>query len=110
MAKKIVAVVKIQLEAGGATPARRSHGPRATRHPDDGVLQAVQRRDESMKGKVIPVDITIYDDRSFSFILKTHRRRCCCARPPGWQGRRTSRAVKSWPRDDDQIEEIAKTN
>jgi len=43
--KRVLAVVKIQLEAGSATPARRWNGAGTPRRPDDGVLQAVQRGD-----------------------------------------------------------------
>src|ERR1700735_5004954 len=72
MAKKIVAVVKIQLEAGGATPAPpvgTALGPHGIQTME--FCKQYNAATESQKGTVIPVDITIYDDRSFSFILKT---------------------------------------
>ena len=70
--KRVLAVVKIQLEAGigHARPPGRN-GAGAPRGPDDGVLQAVQRSHREHAGQVVPVDITIYEDRTFSFVLKT---------------------------------------
>ena len=56
---------------GRARPRRRSvprSDPTASRH---GLLQGVQRATENQRGTIIPVEITIYEDRSFSFILKT---------------------------------------
>jgi large subunit ribosomal protein L11 len=72
MAKKIVAVVKIQLEAGGATPAPpvgTALGPHGIQTME--FCKQYNAATESMRGSVIPVDITIYEDRSFSFVLKT---------------------------------------
>ena len=70
--KKVLAVVKIQLEAGSATPAP----PVGTELGPHGVqtmefCKQYNQATESMRGQVIPVDITIYEDRSFSFVLKT---------------------------------------
>ena len=72
MAKVVTAVVKIQLEAGGATPAP----PVGTALGPNGIqtmefCKQYNAATESMKGTVIPVEISIYDDRSFTFILKT---------------------------------------
>ena len=72
MAKKVVAVVKIQLEAGAATPAPpvgTALGPHGIQTME--FCKQYNAATESMRGTVIPVDISIYDDRSFSFILKT---------------------------------------
>jgi len=72
MAKKVVAVVKIQLEAGGATPAPpvgTALGPHGIQTME--FCKQYNAATEAMKGTVIPVDISIYDDRSFSFVLKT---------------------------------------
>ena len=72
MAKKVVAIVKIQLEAGGATPAPpvgTALGPHGIQTME--FCKQYNAATESMKGTVIPVDISIYDDRSFSFVLKT---------------------------------------
>jgi large subunit ribosomal protein L11 len=72
MAKAVTAVVKIQLEAGGATPAPpvgTALGPHGIQTME--FCKQYNAATESMKGTVIPVEISIYDDRSFTFILKT---------------------------------------
>ena len=81
--KKVLAIVKIQLEAGSATPAPpvgTALGPHGVQTME--FCKQYNAATESMRGQVVPVDITIYEDRSFSFVLKTSPRRCCCARPP----------------------------
>jgi large subunit ribosomal protein L11 len=70
--KKVIAIVKIQLPAGAATPAP----PVGTALGPHGVqtmqfCQQYNAATEQMRGQTIPVEITIYDDRSFTFILKT---------------------------------------
>ena len=72
MAKKVVVVVKIQLQAGGATPAPpvgTALGPHGIQTME--FCKQYNAATEAMKGTVIPVDISIYDDRSFTFVLKT---------------------------------------
>ena len=72
MAKKIIAVVKIQLQAGGATPAPpvgTALGPHGIQTME--FCKQYNAATEAMQGTVIPVDISIYDDRSFTFVLKT---------------------------------------
>ncbi|MHB8827890.1 MAG: uL11 family ribosomal protein, partial [Acidimicrobiales bacterium] len=72
MAKKITAVVKIQLEAGGATPAPpvgTALGPHGIQTME--FCKQYNAATESMRGTVIPVEISIYEDRSFTFVLKT---------------------------------------
>jgi len=72
MAKKVTAVVKIQLEAGGATPAPpvgTALGPHGIQTME--FCKQYNAATESMRGTVIPVEISIYEDRSFTFILKT---------------------------------------
>ena len=72
MAKKIIAVVKIPLQAGGATPAPpvgTALGPHGIQTME--FCKQYNAATEAMKGTVIPVDISIYDDRSFTFVLKT---------------------------------------
>ena len=70
--RRVTAIVKIQLPAGQGHPrAACRHGARSSRCADDGVRQAVQRRDRGPGGQVIPVEITIFEDRSFTFVLKT---------------------------------------
>src|SRR3954447_8220128 len=70
--RKVIAIVKIQLPAGSATPAP----PVGTALGPHGVqtmqfCQQYNAATEQMRGQVVPVEITIYDDRSFTFILKT---------------------------------------
>ena len=56
--------------AGLACAARR-YRARSARCRDHGLLQGLQREDRDKRGQIVPVEITIYEDRSFSFILKT---------------------------------------
>jgi len=70
--KKIAALVKVQLQAGAATPAP----PVGTALGPHGVnimefCKAYNAATEAMRGNVIPVEITIYEDRSFTFVTKT---------------------------------------
>jgi large subunit ribosomal protein L11 len=70
--KKVLAAVKIQLEAGSATPAPpvgTALGPHGVQTME--FCKQYNAATESMRGQVIPVDITIYEDRSFTFVLKT---------------------------------------
>lgn len=70
--KKIAAVVKVQLSAGQATPAPpvgTALGPHGVNIMD--FVRQYNAATDSQRGNVIPVEITIYEDRSFSFITKT---------------------------------------
>jgi large subunit ribosomal protein L11 len=70
--KRVLAVVKIQLEAGSATPAPpvgTALGPHGVQTME--FCKQYNSATESMRGTVVPVDITIYEDRTFSFVLKT---------------------------------------
>lgn len=70
--KKITAVVKLQLQAGKATagpPVGSSLGPHGINIP--AFVKDFNDRTASQAGLVIPVEMTIYQDRSFTFILKT---------------------------------------
>jgi large subunit ribosomal protein L11 len=72
MAKKVTAIVKIQLPAGGATPAPpvgTALGPHGIQTME--FCKQYNAATEAQKGTVIPVEISIYDDRSFTFVLKT---------------------------------------
>lgn len=72
MAKKIKAVVKLQIPAGKATPAPPV-GPAVGQHGINimAFCKDYNDRTASMAGSIIPAEITIYDDRSFTFITKT---------------------------------------
>ncbi|HTT86540.1 MAG TPA: 50S ribosomal protein L11 [Acidimicrobiales bacterium] len=70
--KKVLAVVKIQLPAGSATPAPpvgTALGPHGVQTME--FCKQYNSATENQRGTIIPVEITIYEDRSFSFILKT---------------------------------------
>ncbi len=70
--KRVLAVVKIQLPAGGATPAPpvgTALGPHGVQTME--FCKQYNAATENQRGSIIPVDITIYEDRSFSFVLKT---------------------------------------
>jgi len=72
MAKKVVAVVKLQLPAGKANPAPPV-GPALGQHGVNimGFCKEYNAQTSSQVGTIIPVEISIYEDRSFTFILKT---------------------------------------
>jgi large subunit ribosomal protein L11 len=70
--KKVRAIVKIQLPAGQATPAPpvgTALGPHGVNIMD--FVRAYNEKTQSMAGQVIPAEITILEDRSFTFITKT---------------------------------------
>ena len=70
--KRVIAVVKIQLPAGGATPAPpvgTALGPHGVQTME--FCKQYNAATESQRGSIIPVEISIYEDRTFSFILKT---------------------------------------
>lgn len=70
--KKIKAVVKLQLNAGKATagpPVGSSLGPHGINIP--AFVKEFNEKTASQEGLVIPVEMTIYQDRSFTFVLKT---------------------------------------
>ena len=72
MAKKVTGVVKLQINAGKATPAPPV-GPALGQHGVNivGFCKEFNERTQSQAGYVIPVVITIYQDKSFTFITKT---------------------------------------
>lgn len=70
--KKVLTVVKIQIPAGQATPAPpvgTALGPHGVAIMD--FCKAYNAATEAQRGTIVPVDITIYEDRSFTFTLKT---------------------------------------
>ncbi len=72
MAKKIKAVVKLQIPAGKANPAPPV-GPALGQHGVNimAFCKDYNERTATQAGSIIPAEITIYDDRSFTFITKT---------------------------------------
>ena len=72
MAKKIQAVVKLQCPAGAATPAPpvgTALGPHGVAIMD--FCKAYNAATEAQRGTIVPVEITVFEDRSFTFVLKT---------------------------------------
>ena len=72
MAKKIKAVIRLQIAAGKANPAPPV-GPALGQHGVNimAFCKEYNERTSAQAGSIIPAEITIYDDRSFSFITKT---------------------------------------
>jgi large subunit ribosomal protein L11 len=111
VAKKVTAIVKIQLDAGSATPAPpvgTALGPHGIQTME--FCKQYNAATESMRGSVIPVEITIYEDRSFTFVLKTSptpvllRQAAGVDKGASLTGRETVASVTK-----DQVREIATT-
>ena len=109
--KKIAAHVKVQLQAGAATPAP----PVGTALGPHGVnimefCKAYNAATEPMRGNVIPVEITIYEDRSFTFITKTPPAAEMIKKAAGLdKGSATPHTSKVGRLNRDQVREIATT-
>jgi len=70
--KKVAAIVKIQIPAGKASPAPpvgTALGPHGVAIMD--FVKAYNAATEAQTGTIVPVDITVFEDRTFSFVLKT---------------------------------------
>ncbi len=72
MAKKVRAIVKLQIQAGKATPAPPV-GPALGSHQINimGFVKEYNERTAALVGTIIPVEITIFEDRTFTFVTKT---------------------------------------
>src|SRR5438128_8254311 len=72
MAKKVRAIVKLQIEAAKATPAPPV-GPALGQHGVNimAFVKEYNERTTSQVGSIVPVEITIFEDRSFAFVTKT---------------------------------------
>ena len=72
MAKKIVTIIKLQIPAGKANPAPPV-GPALGQHGVNimAFCKDYNARTASLAGTIVPVEITVYDDRSFTFVTKT---------------------------------------
>lgn len=108
--KKVAAVVKIQIPAGQATPAPpvgTALGPHGVAIMD--FCKAYNAQTESQRGTIVPVEITVFEDRSFTFITKTPptpvllREAAGISKAAQTPGRDTAGSVTKA-----QIEEIAK--
>jgi large subunit ribosomal protein L11 len=70
--RRVAAIVKIQLPAGAATPAPpvgTALGPHGVQTME--FCKQYNAATENQRGTIVPVEITIYEDRSFTFVLKT---------------------------------------
>ena len=72
MAKKVRAIIKLQLEAGKATPAPPV-GPALGQHGVNimAFVKEYNERTNSQAGTIVPVHLTVYQDRSFTFVTRT---------------------------------------
>lgn len=109
--KKVLAVVKIQLPAGSATPAPpvgTALGPHGVQTME--FVKQYNAATENQRGTVVPVEITIYEDRSFSFILKTPPTPVLIRQAAGLEkGSSTSGREQAGTITDAQLAEIART-
>jgi len=109
--KKVVGLIKLQIQAGQANPAPPV-GPALGQHGVNIMefCKAYNAATEGQRGSVIPVEITVYEDRSFTFVLKTPpaaRLLLKAAGVPKGSGEphKTKVAKVTW----DQVREIAQT-
>jgi len=109
--KKVAAVVKIQIPAGAATPAPpvgTALGPHGVAIMD--FCKAYNAATEAQRGTIVPVEITIFEDRSFTFVTKTPPTAVLIREAVGVEkgsnnpGKEVAATIT-----DAQIEEIAKT-
>ena len=72
MAKKVRAIIKLQLQAGKATPAPPV-GPALGQHGVNimAFVKDYNERTSSQAGTIVPVHLTVYEDRSFTFVTRT---------------------------------------
>ncbi|MGH9245924.1 MAG: 50S ribosomal protein L11 [Acidimicrobiales bacterium] len=108
--KKLAAVVKIQIPAGQATPAPpvgTALGPHGVAIMD--FCKAYNAATETQRGTIVPVEISIYEDRSFTFILKTPPTAVLLRQAAGLEkGSQTPGREQVGTVTDAQVEEIAK--
>ncbi len=111
MAKKIVGLIKLQIPAGKATPAPPV-GPALGQHQVNimDFCKAFNARTGSQDGLIIPVVITVYQDRSYTFITKTPPAAVLLKRAAGIaKGSGEPNRNKVGKVTEKQVEEIAKT-
>ena len=109
--KKIAAVVKIQIPAGQASPAPpvgTALGPHGVAIMD--FCKEYNAKTEDKRGQIIPVEISIYEDRSFTFITKTPPASVLITKAAGIEkGSGESAKGQAGTISRAQLEEIAKT-
>ncbi|MDA8026198.1 MAG: 50S ribosomal protein L11 [Actinomycetota bacterium] len=109
--RRVTAVVKIQLPAGAATPAPpvgTALGPHGIQTME--FCKQYNAATEAQRGTVIPVEVTIFDDRSFTFVLKTPPTPVLLRQAAGVsKGSATNKRVEAGSISESQLEEIART-
>src|SRR5579885_372690 len=109
--KKVAAVVKIQIPAGQATPAPpvgTALGPHGVAIMD--FCKAYNAQTEAQRGTIVPVEITIFEDRTFTFVLKTPPTPVLLRQAAGLdKGSQTPGKAVAGSVTEAQVEEIAKT-
>ncbi|HLZ37979.1 MAG TPA: 50S ribosomal protein L11 [Mycobacteriales bacterium] len=109
--KRLAAVVKLQINAGQATPAPPV-GPALGQHGVN-IMEFCKQYNaatEAQRGNVIPVEISIYEDRSFAFVTKTPPAAKLILRAAGVEkGSPTPHKTKVGRLTRDQVREIAQT-
>ena len=109
--KKVAGLIKLQIQAGQANPAPPI-GPALGAHGVNIMefCKAYNAATESQRGNVIPVEITVYEDRSFTFITKTPPASQLIKRAAGIQsGSSVPHKTKVGQISRDQVREIAET-
>jgi large subunit ribosomal protein L11 len=111
LAKKVRAIVKLQINAGKATPAPPV-GPALGGHGIN-IMQFVKEYNErtaDQVGFIIPVEITVFEDRSFTFVTKTPPAADLLRKAAGVaKGSGTPNKAKAGSVSRDQVAEIART-
>ena len=109
--RRVTAIVKIQLPAGAATPAPpvgTALGPHGIQTME--FCKQYNAATEAQRGTVIPVEVTIFDDRSFTFVLKTPPTPVLLRQSAGIdKGSANNKRDSVGSISDAQITEIAKT-
>ncbi|MDM7832183.1 50S ribosomal protein L11 [Cellulomonas edaphi] len=109
--KKVTGLIKLQIKAGAATPAPPI-GPALGQHGVNIMefCKAYNAATEAQRGNVIPVEITVYEDRSFTFITKTPPAAELIKKAAGVaKGSPTPHTVKVATLTQEQVREIAST-
>jgi len=108
--KKVTGLIKLQINAGAANPAPPI-GPALGQHGVNIMefCKAYNAATESQRGNVVPVEITVYEDRSFTFVLKTPPAAELKKAAGVQKGSSTPHTVKVAKISMDQVRQIAET-
>ncbi len=109
--KKVTGLIKLQIQAGAANPAPPI-GPALGQHGVNIMefCKAYNAATEAQRGNVIPVEITVYEDRSFTFVLKTPPAAELIKKAVGVaKGSGTPHTVKVAKLSQEQLHQIAET-